>query len=523
MPVKTVVLLICDGWGEAPPSPGNAITLAKTPTFDRWRRAFPQTTLAASGEAVGLPAGLMGNSEVGHLNLGAGRMVPQDLLRIDLALADGSFFRNPALLEAMEAARIPGAALHLMGLVSDGGVHSHEQHLFGLLAMARQLGLERVVVHAFTDGRDTPPRSALGYLEKLESELARNVGRVGTVSGRYYAMDRDARWDRVAKAYAALVSGEGLRAGSAREAVENAYARGENDEFISPTVVAPGESRPQRIFDGDPVVFFNFRADRARQLTRALTEPDFSEFERGTPPCRHFVCFTRYKEEFLLPVAFPPLVLREILAQVWAEHGVTNLRLAETEKYAHVTYFFNGGAEKAFPGEERVLVPSWRGATYDLHPQMSAEEITTEALAAIGRKTFGALVVNFANADMVGHTGKIPETVEAIETHDSCFARLEAACRESGAVLLMTADHGNAEQMLDPVTGEPHTAHTTNPVPFVLCGDGVPSSLRSGGSLADVAPTILAVQGLPIPKEMTGRDLRVPAKPQGRETGDGRR
>jgi 2,3-bisphosphoglycerate-independent phosphoglycerate mutase len=492
----------------APPSPGNAITLAKTPTFDRWRRESAHTTLEASGEAVGLPAGMMGNSEVGHLNLGAGRMVPQDLLRIDLALRDESFFRNEALLEAMRAAAKPGAALHLMGLVSDGGVHSHERHLFGLLDMARQHGLERVFVHAFTDGRDTSPRSALGYIERLESKLERTAGRIGTVSGRYYAMDRDARWDRVARAYAALVSGEGLRAGSGRQAVEDAYARGESDEFITPTVVAHGGSRPRPVSDGDAVVFFNFRADRARQLTRALTEPRFTEFDRRSPPAVHFVCFTRYREEFALPVAFPPLVLSEILAEVWAEHGLTNLRVAETEKYAHVTYFFNGGVEKPFPGEERVLVPSWRGATYDLHPQMSAEEIASEAVAAIRGKTFGALVVNFANADMVGHTGAIPETVRAIETLDRCFARLEEACRRESAVWILTADHGNAEQMIDPATGEPHTAHTTNPVPFVLCDSGA-TSLRSGGTLADVAPTILALQGIPQPKEMTGRDLRL--------------
>jgi len=506
MDVPTVVLLICDGWGEAPASPANAITLAETPTFDRWRREFPSTTLVASGEAVGLPAGLMGNSEVGHLNLGAGRMVPQDLLRIDLALRDGSFFRNEALLGAMRAAAKPGAALHLAGLVSDGGVHSHERHLFGLLSMARDRGVRDVVVHAFTDGRDTPPRSALDFLGRLEAELARTGGRIGTVCGRYWAMDRDARWDRVARAYAALVGSEGLRAGSAREAVESAYARGESDEFLSPTVIAGADRQARGISDGDAFVFFNFRADRARQLTRALTDPDFADFERGRPPSLHFVCFTRYKKEFTLPVAFPPLALREILAEVWAERGVTNLRLAETEKYAHVTYFFNGGVEKAFPGEERLLVPSWRGATYDLHPQMSADEITREAVAALARRRFGALVVNFANADMVGHTGKLPETIRAIETLDGCFARLEAACREAGALLLMTADHGNAEQMLDPATGEPHTAHTTNPVPLILLEQGV--SLRSGGSLADVAPTILGLQGLPASKEMTGRDLR---------------
>ena len=449
----------------------------------------------------------MGNSEVGHLNLGAGRMVPQDLLRIDLALRDGSFFDNPALLAAMEAAKKPGAALHLMGLLSDGGVHSHERHLFGLLKMAADNGVGRVLVHAFTDGRDTPPRSALTYLHHLEAALAGHGGRVATVSGRYWAMDRDSRWDRVAKAYAALVSGEGLRAATPHEAVQAAYARGENDEFIAPTVVLPEGESFRGISGGDSVIFFNFRADRARQLTRALTEADFAEFPRARTPAVHFVCFTRYKKEFPLPVAFPPLVLTRILGEAWAESGVRNLRLAETEKYAHVTYFFNGGVEKAFAGEERKLVPSWRGATYDLHPQMSAEEIASEAVSAIRGKTFGGLVVNFANADMVGHTGKLPETISAIETLDRCFARLEGACRETETVLLMTADHGNAEQMIDPATGQPHTAHTTNPVPAILLGGGAPS-LRSGGALADVAPTILALQGLPVPKEMTGKDLR---------------
>jgi 2,3-bisphosphoglycerate-independent phosphoglycerate mutase len=507
MPGKRVVLVICDGWGEAPPSAGNAITLANTPTFDRWRRELPWTTLEASGEAVGLPAGLMGNSEVGHLNLGAGRIVPQDLLRIDLALESGSFFENPVLVEAMERGKRPGAALHLLGLVSDGGVHSQERHLFGLLKMARDTCVPRVVVHAFTDGRDTPPRSALRYVQDLEDVLAETGGEVGTVCGRYYAMDRDSRWDRVAKAYAALISGAGHIAESAREAVEQAYARGENDEFILPTAVASRGRPSRRLADGDAVIFFNFRADRARQLTRALTESDFREFDRGSVPSLHFVCFTRYKKEFTLPVAFPPLVLTEILAAVWAEHGIRNLRVAETEKYAHVTYFFNGGIEQPFPGEERVLVPSWRGATYDLHPQMSAGEIARVATEAIRGSTFGALVVNFANADMVGHTGKLPETVKAIEILDGCLELLESACARSDSALIMTADHGNAEQMRDPATGAPHTAHTTNPVPFVLRG-GSARSLFPGGKLADVAPTILALQGLPVPKEMTGRDLR---------------
>ena len=503
---RRVLLVICDGWGEAPPSAGNAISLARTPTFDRWRRDHPGTTLEASGEAVGLPAGLMGNSEVGHLNLGAGRMVPQDLLRIDLALRDGSFFENPALIEAIDGAKRTGRTVHLMGLVSDGGVHSHERHLKGLIELARRRGAPRLRVHVFTDGRDTPPRSALRYLERLEMELPAAGGEVATVSGRYFAMDRDSRWDRVLRAWKALRFGDGLRAPTARAAVEEAYARGETDEFVAPTVVERGGAPVGTIEDGDSVVFFNFRADRARQLTRAFTEPDFREFDRGGRPDVRFVCFTEYKKEFGLPVAFPTPALDRILGAVWADAGVRNLRLAETEKYAHVTYFFNGGIEAPFPGEERLLVPSWRGATYDLHPQMSAPEIANEAVRAMGAERFGAIVVNFANADMVGHTGRIAETVAAIETLDRCFARLDEAAREERWDIVMTADHGNAEQMIDPGTGEPHTAHPTNRVPLVIAGDSV-RRLAPGGALADVAPTLLALQGLPVPGEMTGRDL----------------
>jgi 2,3-bisphosphoglycerate-independent phosphoglycerate mutase len=505
VPRPRVLLVICDGWGEAPPSPGNAITLARTPAFDRWRRDSAWTTLEASGEAVGLPAGLMGNSEVGHLNIGAGRVVPQDLLRIDLALRDGSFFQNAALLEAADRVRSTGATLHLLGLVSDGGVHSHERHLFGLLELARRRDVPNVRVHVFTDGRDTPPRSALGYVARLEKELAEKGGKIATVSGRYYAMDRDSRWDRIALAWEALRFGRGERAASAAAAIEAGYARGESDEFLRPAVI-DGVGPSGTIRDGDSVVFFDFRADRARQLTRVFTDPEFSEFDRGSRPSLLFVCFTEYRKEFGLPVAFPTLRLDHILAQVWAETGVRNLRLAETEKYAHVTYFFNGGIEPPYPGEERILVPSWRGATYDLHPEMSAAEITAEAVKAMASDRFGAIVLNFANADMVGHTGKLPETVSAIETLDGCFDRLETAAREGGWTLAMTADHGNAEQMTDPVTGKPHTAHTTNPVPFVLCGEKKP--LRSGGGLRDVAPTLLGLAGLPAPVPMTGRDLR---------------
>jgi 2,3-bisphosphoglycerate-independent phosphoglycerate mutase len=508
-----VLLLICDGWGHAPPSPGNAISLARKPTFDRWLAERPWTLLEASGEAVGLPAGLMGNSEVGHLNLGAGRMVPQDLLRVDLTIRDGTFFENPALVGAAEhAKKTSGATLHLLGLVSDGGVHSHERHLEALLELARRRGVPRVAVHVFTDGRDTPPRSAANYVERLEKALAASGGRIATVSGRYYAMDRDGRWDRVARAYEALVGGRGLAAGSADEAIAAAYARGESDEFIPPTIIARPEG-PVRIRDGDAAVFFNFRADRARQLTRALTDSSFSDFPRAETPRVHLVCFTEYKEEFRLPVAFPPVRLEHILAEVWAEHGIANLRLAETEKYAHVTYFFNGGVEAPYPGEERLLVPSWRGSTYDLHPEMSAVEITDRLVEALARPDIGAFVVNYANADMVGHTGKLPETIRAVETLDACFGRVERAARDRGAVFLMTADHGNAEKMIDEETGQPHTAHTTNPVPLILVlGPDVGRLAR--GTLADVAPTILRLQGLPAPGEMTGRDLAAsPARP----------
>jgi len=503
-----VLLLICDGWGHAPPSDGNAITLARTPIFDRWIAENPWTLLDASGESVGLPAGVMGNSEVGHLTLGAGRMVPQDLLRVDLALRDGSLFQNEALIAAAEHARKRGAALHLMGLVSDGGVHSHLRHLEGLIELAGRVGVERVRVHVFTDGRDTAPQSARGFVERVEEALRPVGGRIATVSGRYYAMDRDKRWDRVARAYAALVFSSGLRAPDALAAVEAGYARGETDEFIQPTVIVDGDEPVGQVRDGDSVVFFNFRADRARQITRALTDPDFADFPRPKPPRIEFVGFTEYKREFGLPAAFPPQEVTGILADAWAGAGVTNLRLAETEKYAHVTYFFNGGIEKAYPGEERILVPSWKGATYDLHPQMSAAEITEEAVRAIRAGAFPACVVNFANADMVGHTGKLAETIEAVETLDRCFGILEAACRESGVVLLMTSDHGNAEKMIDPATGGPHTAHTTNPVPLVIVG--APGRLAAGGTLADVAPTLLAIQGIPNTAEMKGRDLRLP-------------
>jgi 2,3-bisphosphoglycerate-independent phosphoglycerate mutase len=508
---RPVVLVICDGWGVRAEENGNAIALARTPNYDRLLRDFPSTTLSASGEDVGLPAGQMGNSEVGHLNLGAGRMVPQDILRIDLAIRDGSFYRNPALAALCAGVRGRGGALHLLGLLSDGGVHSHERHLFALLELARRENLERVFVHAFLDGRDTPPESASVHLDRLAGEIAREgVGAVATITGRYYAMDRDKRWDRVKAAYDAMVHGEGRRAASPADAMRQASENGETDEFVRPTVIEKDGRPAATIRDEDGVVFFNYRADRAREMTEALTSRSFDAFDRGGAVFPGFVGMTEYKEEFRLPAAFPPVTLAGILADAWESAGATNLRLAETEKYAHVTYFFNGGVEREYGGESRLMVPSAKVATYDLLPQMAAPEITDRALAAVAGGRFDAIVMNYANADMVGHTGKLPETIAAVECLDECLGRLTAAVLGAGGALLMTGDHGNAEQMIDPVTGAPHTAHTTNPVPLILAANPAPAALAGGGSLRDVAPTILGLTGIPIPAEMTGRDLRTP-------------
>jgi 2,3-bisphosphoglycerate-independent phosphoglycerate mutase len=503
--------VICDGWGVREEREGNAIALARTPSYDRLVRDFPYTILSASGEDVGLPAGQMGNSEVGHLNLGAGRMVPQDILRIDLAIRDGSFFGNAALLALCDGIRTRGGALHLLGLLSDGGVHSHERHLFALLELARCERLSRVYVHAFLDGRDTPPESAPVYVARLEKELARiGLGEIATISGRYYAMDRDKRWERVRLAYQALVHGRGRMASGPAEALRRAAEAGETDEFVRPTVIEREGSPVATIRGEDGVVFFNYRADRGRELTEALTSRSFDGFDREDAAFPGFACMTEYKEEFRLPTAFPPQTLSGILAQAWEKAGRTNLRLAETEKYAHVTYFFNGGVEKEYGGESRLLVPSAKVATYDLQPEMAAPEIAEKAIEAVSGGAYDAIVMNFANADMVGHTGKIPQTIAAIECLDGCLARVADAVLARGGTLLMTGDHGNAEQMIDPATGEPHTAHTTNPVPLIVAAAGASRfSLAPGGSLRDVAPTLLGIQGLDAPPEMTGRDLRI--------------
>ena len=503
-----VVLMVLDGFGCRAERKDNAIALARTPALDGFKARYPHTTLAASEMRVGLPDGQMGNSEVGHLNLGAGRVVYMDSTRITVAVRQGTLKGNAVIAEAMDRVREQGA-LHLMGLVSDGGVHSYQEHLEGLLRMARERGLRRVYVHAFLDGRDTPPASGAGYLEKLQAFLREGgYGKVAVVSGRYYAMDRDKRWERVEKAWQAMVLGEGPAAEDPVEAVRRSYAAGVTDEFVVPVVIHEGGRPVATLQDGDSALFFNFRADRARQLTAALTQPAFDGFPRPRVPKLRFVCMTEYDRTFGLPVAFPPETLRNIVADVLAAASLPNLRIAETEKYAHVTYFFNGGVEKAWPGEDRILVPSAKVATYDLKPEMSAHEITTALIEQLASGRHRVVVGNFANPDMVGHTGVLEAAVKAVEVVDECLGRIvEAVLARKGAVLI-TADHGNCELMRDPVTGQPHTAHTTEPVPFFLIHEGAKGPLREGGALEDVGPTMLGLLGLEKPAEMTGRDLR---------------
>ncbi|TDA65862.1 MAG: 2,3-bisphosphoglycerate-independent phosphoglycerate mutase [Clostridia bacterium] len=511
MSPRPLVLIIMDGWGISDEPEGNAICQADLPHYRRYWQEYPHTCLEASGEAVGLPAGQQGNSEVGHLNLGAGRIVYQDLTRISLAIREGSFFTNPVLVQAMEMARRPGKALHLMGLVSDGGVHSHLDHLLALLRMAVRHGVERLHVHAFLDGRDVPPASAGPYLAAVEEKL-RDLGRgdLASLMGRYYAMDRDKRWERTARAYGALVAGDGHQAVSAAAGLEAAYARGQTDEFVEPTVITGGSGQPRGLVrPGDAIIFFNFRADRARQLTWSLVDPDFTAFVRpGGFLAPRFVCMAEYEATIPAPVAFPPDNLANTLGQVMSQAGLRQLRLAETEKYAHVTFFFNGGVEEPNPGEDRLLIPSPRVATYDQQPEMSAYQVTEAALERIVTGTYDVIIMNYANADMVGHTGYLQAAVKAVEAVDACLGRVVEAVLDKGGVVLLTADHGNAEKMIEAETGEPHTAHTTNPVPFILIGGqagGV--TLRSGGALRDVAPTMLGLLGLPQPREMTGRTL----------------
>ncbi|MFO7803742.1 MAG: 2,3-bisphosphoglycerate-independent phosphoglycerate mutase [Desulfovermiculus sp.] len=506
------LLLILDGWGQGEASAGNAIQAANTPNIDRILSTAPRSTLTCSGEAVGLPAGQMGNSEVGHLNIGAGRVVYQDIVRIDAAISEGHFFANSTIKDLMAEVKAQGTALHLLGLVSDGGVHSQQNHLYALLWMARDQGLDNVVVHAFLDGRDTPPSSGAKYIRALQDKLQETgVGRIGTVSGRYYAMDRDKRWDRTALAYAAMVHGQGRFAADPVLAVEEAYARGETDEFVLPTVIAPqGQDPAGSITDQDGVFFFNFRADRIRQMVQAFTEPGFDQFDVSSRPrLSQAASMTQYDATFDLPVAFGPQELRNILGQVCSDLGLLQLRLAETEKYAHVTYFFNGGEENPFPGEERILIPSPQEvATYDQKPEMSVYEVTETLIREWTKQKFTLVVCNFANLDMVGHTGNFQATIQACEAVDACLGRVMQCVLDSGGRMLVTADHGNADAMLDE-QGEVHTAHSLNPVPFVWLEGSFhgPGELRAQGILGDIAPTILDLWAVEKPQEMTGTSL----------------
>ncbi|HOV82728.1 MAG TPA: 2,3-bisphosphoglycerate-independent phosphoglycerate mutase [Methanothrix sp.] len=504
--MRPLAIIIMDGLGISRQEEGNAVAKAKKPNLQRFWSDYPTTTLGASGLAVGLPRGQMGNSEVGHLNIGGGRIVYQDYTRISLAVEEGRLAENPVLRRAMEVAA--GRKLHLIGLLSDGGVHSHNTHLYALLEMAARMGLKDVYVHAILDGRDVPPRSALGYIAELEEVFKKNgVGRIATISGRYYAMDRDKRWDRVEKAYRCLTDGVGLQAMTAAEAVQNGYNRGESDEFLQPTVVdASG-----LIEDGDSIIFYNFRPDRAREITRAFVDRSFSEF--ATKPLRvHYACMTQYDATLDAPVAFAAQNLEETLGEVISRAGLLQLRIAETEKYAHVTYFFNGGKEEPNSGEDRVLIPSPKVATYDLQPEMSAYLVRDEVLARIGSGRYDLIVLNFANPDMVGHTGVLDAAVAAVEAVDGCVSAVVGEILRRGGAVLLTADHGNAEKMIDYSTGQPHTAHTTNPVPFTLIAGGERPALRNDGILADIAPTALELLGLPQPKAMTGRSLIVKEK-----------
>jgi 2,3-bisphosphoglycerate-independent phosphoglycerate mutase len=510
------MLAILDGWGVAPASPTNAVSMARTPNMDTWSAGYPHTTLTAHNGQVGLPEGQMGNSEVGHLNIGAGRIVYQDYTRINLAIEKGEFQQNPVLTGVMERIRQGGGTLHFCGLLSDGGVHSHIAHLVALLEMSAEYGLD-ARVHCFMDGRDTPPSSGAGYMRELEKNIDRiGRGRVATVSGRFWAMDRDTRWDRVEKAWQAMVDGQGITARDPVAAVEEGYGRRETDEFIKPTVIVDDQGLPKgTIGDGDAVVFFNFRADRVRELCHAFGDEEFTGFHRQKRPALlELVTMTEYEADFTFPVAFPPVALTNILGEVVSRAGLHQLRIAETEKYAHVTYFFNGGEEQPFPGEDRILVESPREvATYDLKPSMSAEEVTDKLLAVLSDQQqagtpYDMVILNFANGDMVGHTGVLEAAIRACETVDLCLGRIEAYFQENGGTLLITADHGNAEVMVNPETGEPYTAHTLNPVPLVLVGPEYTNcSLKDGGALKDIAPTLLALLGLDKPGEMEGENL----------------
>ena len=508
MSKKPVMLMILDGFGIAEKSEGNAVALANKPNFDRLVKEYPNTQLQASGMAVGLPEGQMGNSEVGHLNIGAGRIVYQELTRITKAIEDGDFFENEALMKAMKNAKENNASLHLMGLLSDGGVHSHIDHLKGLLEFAKKEGLQKVYVHAFMDGRDVPPSSGKDFIIKAEEMMKEvGVGQIATVSGRYYAMDRDNRWERVQLAYNAIVLGEGEKASSAVEAIDNSYHDEKTDEFVLPCVIEEDGHPTATIKNGDSVVFFNFRPDRARELTRAINDKEFAGFNRETLDLT-FVTMTQYDKTLeRVNIAFKPQTLVNTLGEYVSSKGLEQLRIAETEKYAHVTFFFNGGVEKENPGEERKVIPSPKVATYDLKPEMSAYEVTDELLNRLDQDKYDMIILNFANPDMVGHTGVVQAAVKAIEAVDECLGKIVDKVLEKDGTVFITADHGNAETEIDFSTGNPFTAHTTNPVPFVWVSNNIDGRTLKSGKLADIAPTMLNVMNLEVPEEMTGERL----------------
>lgn len=508
---RPVALIVLDGWGYRPETDGNAIALANTPTWDSlWSRGS-RTLLDASGLRVGLPAGQMGNSEVGHLNLGAGRVVVQDLVRISSSIADGSFYTNPVLVGACRHAKQSGATLHFMGLIGTGGVHAIDSHLCALLELAKRERVERVALHAFLDGRDTMPKSALGYMQQLLEYMMKisSPARIASVAGRYYAMDRDRRWDRTELAYRAIVEGDGTKVTDPIDAIRQAYESGKTDEFVLPVVVTENGKPVARMRDGDQVVCFNYRSDRMRQIVRALIDPGFDGFDVSHRPKVAVTTLTNYDKTLDVPIAFQPTSMERILAEVLSSEGLCMLKTAETEKYPHVTYFFNGGVEQPYPCETRVLVPSPKVATYDLKPEMSAAGVTDALCKGMSSGEHDFILCNYANADMVGHSGSIPATIKAVETVDQSLARVLETAERAGVRLIVTADHGNAEMMIDPETGGPHTAHTTNPVPFVIVDWDQEQRLRSGGALCDVAPTILSMLGIEQPREMSGVNLGV--------------
>ncbi|MFH1232236.1 MAG: 2,3-bisphosphoglycerate-independent phosphoglycerate mutase [Planctomycetota bacterium] len=517
MKVPLLVLIIMDGWGVNKRKEGNAIKLARTPNLTRFEKEYPYTELECSGNAVGLPDGLMGNSEVGHLNIGSGRVVWQEITRIDNTIKNGSFFSNPELLTAMKHAKNNQTSLHLIGLVSDGGVHTSENHYFALLEMAKKNGFNQsnLFFHVVTDGRDTPPHSGVNHIEKLLNKMnSLGVGKIATICGRYYLMDRDKRWERVEKAYHALTLGQGVQQESVIEAIKDAYQKGETDEFIKPIVITKNNLPIGSIKDNDSVIFFNFRADRAREITRTLTEPDFKEFSRKTFPHILYTTMTQYDEHFNLPVAFKPISLKNILSAILAKNKITQLRIAETEKYAHVTYFFNGGEETPFPYEDRKLIPSPKVPTYDMQPEMNAPEVTSEILKDIENNAHQVIIMNYANCDMVGHTGILNAAIKAVETVDDGVGRITDAVLRKNGIVIITADHGNAEEMIDyKNNNQPHTYHTTNIVPFILAGEKFKHHpLKTSGKLCDIAPTILEILSIEKPAEMEGVSLIIHSK-----------